>query len=76
METTVTGIAGFFESIGTGLQSLMPSVADSTVTTVDTLVYTAEGALTTVAQLGVVGIVCGAAFVIFKLVTRKAKKHF
>ena len=76
MEGTASGIAGFFEAIGNGLTSLLPDVASSTVSTVDTLIYTSEGALTTLAQLGIVGIVCGAAFCIFRIAKRKAAKHF
>lgn len=75
MEGTTTGIGAFFEGIGTGLQSLLPDVAGSTVTTVDTLIYTSEGALTTLAQLGIVGIVCGAAFCIWRIAKRAVRKH-
>ena len=76
MEGTTTGLAGLFEAIGDGLQSLLPSVAGTTVSTVDSLVYTADGSITTLMQLGVVGIVCGAAFCIFRIAKRKAAKHF
>ena len=69
-----TGIAGFFAEIGNGLNALLPGVAGSAVSTVDTLMYTSDGTLTTFAQLGIIGIVCGAAFAIFKLVTHKTRK--
>lgn len=75
MEGSATGLAGFFEAIGSGLTSLLPNVAQSAVTTVDTLFYTSEGNLTTLAQLGVLSIVCGAAFAIFKLVRKKSSKN-
>ena len=74
MEGATTGIAGFFQEIGNGLSALLPGVAGSAVGAIDTLMYTPDGTLTTFAQLGIIGIVCGAAFAIFKLVTHKARK--
>ncbi|MBO5109380.1 MAG: hypothetical protein J6D21_01565 [Clostridia bacterium] len=76
MEGVSTGLVGFFEAIGNGLKTLLPDVATSTVTTVDTLIYTADGTLTTLSQLGIVGIVCGAGFCIWRIAKRKAAKHF
>lgn len=75
MEGSVTGIGGIFEQIGQGLASLLPSVAQSTVDTVDTLVFDSNGNVTTLMMLGIVGIVCGAAFAIFRLVRKKASKN-
>ena len=50
-----TGIAGFFGEIANGLEALLPGVAGSAVSTIDTLMYTSDGTLTTFAQLGIIG---------------------
>lgn len=72
----VTGMTGLFKAVGDGLKALLPDVATSTVDTVETLVYTSDGNITALMQLGVIGIVCGAAFCIFRIAKRKAAKHF
>lgn len=67
-------ISEFLSSIGSGLKSFLPNVAEAGVDTVDILFVTPEGGLTTVAVLTIIGVVLSCALGVFAMIKRKIKK--
>ena len=67
-------IADFLSSIGSGLKSFLPNVAEAGVDTVDILFVTPEGALTTVAVLTIIGVVSACGLGVFAMIKKKIKK--
>ena len=67
-------IGEFLGSIGEGLKSFLPDVAEAGVDTVDILFVTPEGGITTVAVLTIIGVVSACGLSVFSMIKRKIKK--
>lgn len=67
-------IGEFLASIGSGLKSFLPNVAEAGVDTVDILFVTPEGGLTTVAVLTIIGVVSACGLGVFAMIKKKIKK--
>lgn len=67
-------ITEILSSIGNGLKSFLPNVAEAGAETVDTLFVGADGRITTFAVITVVGIVCACGKGVFGVIKRKTKK--
>lgn len=72
-ETTVGSKVGqIIGEVMDGVDQVLPGVAKTSVTTVDTLFWTADGKLTTLALLLIVGVVIGLGVGLWKMLKKKA----
>lgn len=72
-ETTVGSKVGqIIGEVMDGVDQVLPGVAKTSVTTVDTLFWGADGKLTTLALLLIVSVVVGLGFGLWKMLKKRA----
>ena len=73
-ESTVSKAGALVGEVMDGIDVALPGEAKTSVTTFDTLFWSADGSLTSVGVLIIAGIVIGAAFGLWKLLKKRASR--